>query len=102
MEILNKEYISNCSNLAPCEQIMYELESEYEMPLPLETGEAVYGIVLKHDTEEHQSTGIIMDEQSLLSQIGGISGITLGWCGMTLAEFITPILNMIYGMMAYL
>ena len=99
MEILNKKYTSNCSQLAPCEHTMYELVSEYEMRMP-EQSEAVFSIVLKHDTEEHQHTGISVDRQSLLSHIGGISGITLGWCGMTLVEFICPILDQMFKLFA--
>ena len=95
MEIMNKKYSSTCSQLAPCEHTMYELVSEYEMRMP-EQSEAVFSIVLKHDTEEHQHTDISVGRQSLLSQIGGISGITLGWCGMTLVELICPILDKMF------
>ena len=71
---------------------MYELVSEYEMRI-LEQSEAVFSIVLKHDSEEYQHTSITVSRQSLLNQIGGISGITLGWCGMTLVEMICPMLD---------
>jgi hypothetical protein len=36
-------------------------------------------------TEEYQSS-VSINQQTLIGQVGGILGITLGWSGMTLFE----------------
>ena len=43
--------------------------------------------------EEHYTSSISVDEQTLIGQGGGLLGILLGWSGMTLADFIIPMLN---------
>ena len=45
--------------------------------------------------EEHYTSSISVDEQTLIGQAGGLLGILLGWSGMTLSDLINPTLNLL-------
>ena len=43
-------------------------------------------------TEEYQSS-VSINQQTLIGQVGGILGITLGWSGMTFVEEVVMALS---------
>lgn len=45
-------------------------------------------------TEEYQSS-VSINQQTLIGQVGGILGITLGWSGMTFVEELVMALSYI-------
>ena len=80
----------NCPRLVPCEYTLYEVIQD---KILYEEGKSYFSIGFKdHQVEEHLSY-LKVDEQTLISQIGGIFGINLGWSFGSLLELLDFILN---------
>ena len=50
-------------------------------------------IGLQRDNQEHQESYIMVDEQDLVTQIGGILGITIGWSFVSMLAIIPGLLK---------
>lgn len=94
MEIFNKKYSSSCSKSIPCEYSKYEMVKIEEKQLMNNESNT---FVLRFDDnllEEIQSWSIMVDQQTLGAQLGGLLGILLGCSAM--ADFIfllNPLIN---------
>ena len=94
MEILSNDYESNCEDSIPCEYTKYELK--YGTSGDYNWGFSTIEVYIIYEgpiEEEHYTSSISVDEQTLIGQAGGLFGILLGWSGMNLAELIKPVLN---------
>ena len=75
----------NCPRLVPCEHTSYEVLQDKIQP---KENQAYFSIGFKDDMVEKQLSYLKVDEQTLISQIGGIFGINLGWSFGTLLELL--------------
>jgi len=54
------------------------------------------GINIKYEfpnEEDHYVSNILVNDQTLIGQCGGLLGILLGWSGMTILDSIEPLFN---------
>ena len=103
MEIFNKNYSSSCSKSIPCEYSKYEMVKIQEKQLMNNESNT---FVLTFDDnllEEIQSWSIMVDEQTLGAQLGGLLGILLGWSEMGIFIFLlNPLINGIRKMIDFI
>lgn len=77
LSILNGEMDSpGCKGSIPCEYSEFYIDAEY--PEPRYSEDTMFRFTIK-DVQEHQESYITVDKQDLVTQIGGILGITIGW-----------------------
>jgi hypothetical protein len=97
LEIMSKDYQSNCKHSVPCEYTKYEVK--YSSVENIESWDLIRSeLTLLYEgpiKEEHYTSSISVDEQTLIGQAGGLLGILLGWSGMTLSDLINPTLNLL-------
>ena len=73
-----------CQRSVPCEHTDYTLEGAY---WSYQGNPKLTLTQIQEHFESYQSS-ITVDTQTLIGQVGGILGITLGWSGMSLIEWI--------------
>ena len=74
----------NCQKSVPCEHTDYTLEgTHYSIQ-----GNPKLTLTQNQEHFESYQSSISVDTQTLIGQVGGIMGITLGWSGMSLIELI--------------
>ena len=83
--ISNKK--SNCSMSQTCENVRFTTKYKIEDSTWVENRSLVY-VTLENPEVEYHHTYISYDLQSLIGEIGGILGITLGASALTLFEFL--------------
>ena len=74
----------NCQRSVPCEQNDYTLEGAHWSI----QGNPKLTLTQNQEHFESYQSSISVDTQTLIGQVGGIMGITLGWSGMSLIELI--------------
>jgi hypothetical protein len=103
VEIFKKEYSSSCFKSIPCEYSKYEMvETQEKQTMNNESNRFV--LTFDDDLlEEIQSWSIMVDEQTLGAQLGGLLGILLGWSEMGIFIFLlNPLINGIQRSIAFI
>ena len=88
-DTIEKEVEVNCVSREPCNYEKYDIVSE-EFSQSNETLNEPKGAILQFQlagrTVEHRDSSLAYDMQSLISEIGGNLGLTLGISGMSLVD----------------
>ena len=94
---------SGCSKSIPCEHTDYLIDGDFGFANSIGSHwdkDQSFRLVYNTPFTEHYQSSIAVDGQSLIGQVGGIMGITLGWSFLTLLELIEPILIGLASLMA--
>ena len=98
LEALKMETDSNCRNLWPCSYLDFFIDRDIPTQTITEIANSgrfvsTLRIIFNEPVTEIYNSFISVNEQTLIGQVGGIMGITLGWSGLTLIDLIEPTLN---------
>ena len=86
-EIMTRNFETNCTGSNPCQHTKFQIKEYHQR-----SGTPYISILsLEYPQEfgEYQHTYVSVDEQTLISKMGGLIGIAFGWAGLS----IVPILN---------
>ena len=83
----------------PCDHMEFYIDAEY--PKPNHHGQTVLSFTVQ-DNQEHLISYVTMDCQTMLAQIGGIIGITIGWSFHSIRPIIPWIMAGVGSMMGFL
>ena len=94
---------AGCSKSIPCEHTDYLIDGDFGFANSIGSNwdnDKSFRLVYNTPFTEHYQSSIAVDGQSLIGQVGGIMGITLGWSFLTLLELIEPIVIGLASLMA--
>ena len=92
-EIMEKNYDTDCSDSIPCEHTKYQIKEFNWQPGNSHT--SILSLEYSQEFGENQNTYVSVDEQTLISKIGGLIGITFGLAGLN----IMPLMNYVFNYM---
>ena len=89
----------SCSNSIPCERTEYSIDADFSdnehYDLTGNVNKKSFALIYNLPLTEHYHSSVKVTEQTIIGNIGGIMGITLGWAGY-------GIVGMIDGFFSYL
>ena len=83
VNIMDRTFFTDCSDSIPC---VYTKYRQLKLTKSIAEWEFREFQLYVEDTEEHQSSYISVDAQTLIAQVGGILGIFFGLSGLNLVE----------------
>ena len=98
LELLNMEIQPRCLSSIPCDHMEFYVDGEY--PRPNLHGETVLSFTIQ-DNQEHLISYVTVDCQTMMAQIGGILGITIGWSFHSIRFLIPWIMAGVANMMRF-
>ena len=95
-----------CSNSVPCEHTEYSIDADFSndelYDLTGNTNKKLFSLIYNLPLTEHYHSSIKVTEQTIIGNVGGILGITLGWAGYGIVWMIDGFFSYIMNVMPLL
>ena len=99
-EIMSRKFKTNCKSSNPCKTTKYEIKEYHQSPYTGPT--SILSLEYSEEFGEYQHTYVSVNEQTLISKLGGLIGIAFGWAGLSILPFFNFILDFISKHVSYL
>ena len=86
-KIMTRNFETNCTRSNPCRHTKFQIKEYHQRSGTPHI--SILSLEYPQEFGEYQHTYVSVDEQTLISKMGGLIGIAFGWAGLS----IVPIMN---------